>query len=340
MLQRRQFPRLTDVETAGPNALDARPSLVLRVRVTGHRDLPDADLPALQAAIDRVLDEIAGLLRELAHRPEAARLYALGPPAIRLISRLAEGADRLLVHAALAHGLKLTVPLPFPQDDYEEDFPRSAAEYAELLAQAGSEVVALDGTRAAADDAYLAVGRFVLRNCDLLVALWNGEASEGRGSTRQIVKEARTAAVPVVHIDSHSPHAVHLLVDEARSGPLTTIGLLDILRPLLLPDWPSEGRQHLLAAETHFLHEKVRNTHTPPDFLYSGPFAAPETRLDRVFPWLAGGLGERHRATTEVSRPILQPARKTWRFGRCSCSSSAQMRWPPITQTCIAAPSC
>jgi hypothetical protein len=293
---------MTEADIAGSLVKDARPPLALRVGVTGHRKLPGVDGLALQAGVAGVLDVIDGTLRAIAPRPEASKLYAPTPPVIRLISPLAEGADRLLAQAAISRGWWLAVPLPFARDEYEKDFPASTHAFAELLAHAGTEVITLDGLREAEKKAYLAVGRFVLRNSDLMIAVWNGEDAEGVGGTGQIAAEARKAGVPVIHIDATPPHTVRLVADDAHSGPLTEADLGAILRTVLLPEWPIGERRHLLAAETHFRRERLQSITTQPDFLHAGPFEASPTRLSRVFPWLSKRLGGYHTAETDAER--------------------------------------
>ncbi len=294
---------MTTPDIAGSLAADARPPLALRVGVTGHRKLTGVDGPALQAAIAGALEIIDRTLRAIVQRPDARKLYAAPPQVIRLVSPLAEGADRLLAQAAIAQGWRLAVPMPFARDEYEKDFPASADAFAELLAHAGTEVVALDGSRDAADQAYLAVGRFVLRNSDLIIAVWNGKDAEGIGGTGQIVEEAHNANVPVIHIGATPPHAVRLFADEAHSGPINERDLEAVLLPVLLPEWPLGERRHLLAAETHFLRERVQIVASrEPDFLHAGPFSAPPARLSRVFPWLSKRLGGHHTAETNAER--------------------------------------
>jgi hypothetical protein len=85
--------------------------------------------------------------------------------------------------------------MPFPQAEYEKDFkgaekaeepPLSAnedlAQFHALLARAGDAWLALDGDQGPAKNAaYEAVGRFVVRHCDLLIAIWDGGPGGGRG---------------------------------------------------------------------------------------------------------------------------------------------------------------
>ena len=75
-------------------------------------------------------------------------------PTLRLLSPLAEGADRLVAKAALLSGYRLEVAMPFAQAEYEQDFdPEGVTEFRALLDQARDgpgdrRVLAIDGPQA------------------------------------------------------------------------------------------------------------------------------------------------------------------------------------------------
>src|SRR5262249_21776793 len=116
-----------------------------------------------------------------------------------LLSPLAEGADRLVARIALEHEAILIVPMPLPQDLYEQDFstPESLTEFRALLAKAEHFAMPLasGSTRRGVEERgedrdlqYALVGAYVARHCQLLIALWDGEASTKPGGTAQVVK--------------------------------------------------------------------------------------------------------------------------------------------------------
>jgi hypothetical protein len=89
------------------------------------------------------------------------------------ISPLADGADRLVARAVLDRpGGALEVLLPLPVADYLDDFAAPSA-------------------------AYERVGQAVVEGCDVLLALWDGAPSGGRGGTAEIVHYARRRGVSV-----------------------------------------------------------------------------------------------------------------------------------------------
>jgi len=168
-----------------------RPGRVLNLGVTGHR--PPRFLPGHFAPVCAALRQIV------------AELGALGggnnPGRMRLVSPLAEGADRAAALAALELGLELQCPLPFHREEYERDFATEAsrAEYRALLGRA-TAVLELDGRREDEAAAYLNAGRVMLQQSDVLVALWDGQGARGRGGTAEIVARAAALGIPVVQI--------------------------------------------------------------------------------------------------------------------------------------------
>jgi hypothetical protein len=204
-----------------------RPSLVLRLGVTGARNLRAVQIARIQAQLGDVFGLVKAEMERLAAMKEVAGSYACNAggevqPRTVLITPLALGADRLGAEAALDQGCEIFAPMPFPQEEYEKDFtgnrgkadakPMSAeqdlGEFRQLLSR-GSGWLELDGARSYGPDddhsagrAYEAVGRFVVRHCDVLVAVWDGRPSNGRGGTAEVVHYAATTGVPIWWINA------------------------------------------------------------------------------------------------------------------------------------------
>lgn len=173
-------------------------------------------------------------------------------PQLRFLCPLAEGADRLAAHEAHAQGWPLVVPMPFHRQEYERDFKtkESLDEFRMMLGWAGEDTLELDGGRdGPAQDrydewrSYEAVGRFVARNCDLLIAVWNGRPGNGRGGTADIVQFAAETGPPVWWIHAERDQAPIWINDSRdlrqRASPLSaTQALRDFLADLLLPPTP------------------------------------------------------------------------------------------------------
>lgn len=176
-----------------------KPRLALRVGVTGHRGLAEADQARFAAAAARVLRDVRAAVERL-HAAEQA-IFSEARPLLRLVSSLAEGADQITAEAALAEGYALQAPLPFARAEYEKDFKddRTLARFRSLTSRAEA-VFELAGDRHEPERAYEAAGYMALRASDLLIALWDGRRAAGRGGTAEIVQAAVDDGIPVVWI--------------------------------------------------------------------------------------------------------------------------------------------
>jgi len=263
-----------------------RVPLAFRVGASGSRVLAAGVQSGLQQQMRAVLGDIARMLRVLAG--EARGVYAADGqgaimPRLRVVSPLAEGADRLVAEAALSLGYALEAPLPFAQADYEADFSATIAGFRALLARA-TRRLELDGDRDDRERGYEAVGRHVVRNADLLIAVWDGRAAKGRGGTGDIVRFAIRTGVPVwwLHSDGSEPPRLlrtqHELRDpsQAPAGEKATQALGDLLRGAVVPPRPAVPHAHtaigqvvqagcrLLRHETTPLHDYLReDAHRP-----------------------------------------------------------------------------
>ncbi len=167
--------------TAQPAAATTGP-LPLVIGAVGHRHLEPADLPLYRA-------RIAGFLRELRQR------YPSTP--LRVLSALAEGADRVAAEVALEEGCELMVPLPMPAEEYERDFPASVAQFRALLHRVPPDCVFVvpepalpPGTDAHTrrDAQYLEVGLYIATQSHVLLALWDGVRNKAVAGTAEVVR--------------------------------------------------------------------------------------------------------------------------------------------------------
>src|ERR1035437_6962504 len=173
----------------------------IRIGVTGHRKLEDP--VAVQALVKKAIDaEIEKLFPEQSKQKiKRVRGTATTAVSFRVLSPLAEGADRVVARTVLAEpDAGLDAVLPLALEDYLEDFAteESRREFEELLSRCRKPVL-LRTRRIEEDcrepddqaelrrDAYAQVGRYVVDHCDVLIAVWDGEPSRGRGGTAEIV---------------------------------------------------------------------------------------------------------------------------------------------------------
>jgi hypothetical protein len=195
-----------------------KPSLFLRVAVTGHRPRPGRTLNA-----DKVRDACAVLFDDLAVAVAGldAGLFEPAPPVLALVSSLAEGADQIAVEAFSAGGSadpvrrRLEAVLPFAVEDYAGTFDDAAAVAAmrRWLEAADSRLVLSDWRpppRTPEPDAlpaywrdrrYATAGSVLLDQADILLAIWDGQPSRGRGGAGDVVVEAVQRGLPVIWIE-------------------------------------------------------------------------------------------------------------------------------------------
>jgi hypothetical protein len=184
---------------------EGRLPFALRVGVTGHRTLsdPDALIPAVHAALRGLVERFLG--------PEA-------DPALLVISALAEGADRLVAREVLAGpDAALEAVLPLPAREYLADFADEAsrAEFTDLLGRAVRVWQAPPGS--SRQEAYERAGRRVVDRSDVVIALWDGQPSRGRGGTATIVSYARDQGIPLAWVNTAGSAEPEFCYDQERA---------------------------------------------------------------------------------------------------------------------------
>jgi len=172
----------------------------LVIGVTGHRDLRDEDRIHLAAKVKEILLDLR-------------KDYPATP--LVVISALAEGADRLVAEVALAPdvGARVVAPLPLPLAMYEQDFESvtvletplatvaiersSREEFRELLARTewfeldlaeGNSYEGIAEPGPQRDRQYELVGRYIGKQSQILIALWDGAESDAVGGTAEVVR--------------------------------------------------------------------------------------------------------------------------------------------------------
>lgn len=160
----------------------------LIVGVTGHRDIPPGQVPAIAALVN---DAFGRLKEEFASE-------------LIVLSALAEGADRIAALCAQDRSIPFKVPLPFTPAEYEKDFEskESIMQFRQLLAHAdqvfvvSEEMIALGPANDHLDPrlaGYRRVGKYLARCSHILLALWDGHAGGKTGGTWEVVNEKISA---------------------------------------------------------------------------------------------------------------------------------------------------
>ena len=171
----------------------------IMIGVTGHRQLEN--ISELTDSVRLAIEKVRQMLPPLQSTP----------PLLTILSPLAEGADRLVVREVLSlPKATLEAILPVEQSEYMQDFEtaESRVEFEELISRASSvKTIPVKGQRA---KAYEQAGRYLVDQCDVLIALWDGEQAAGRGGTQEIVQYARDTKCPLIWTDTKKPEQITL----------------------------------------------------------------------------------------------------------------------------------
>jgi hypothetical protein len=229
--------------TYDEQALIDRGLVPLTIGVTGHRDLVPSEIPRIEARVRGLFEDLRARFPD---RP------------LRILSPLAEGADRLVARVALDLDVGLVVPLPMPLATYMEDFADEASrsEFRDLLERADAvyELPVAPGSDPArwaerAEDRnrqYALTGIFLCAHSHLLLALWDGKPSSELGGTAQVIgfhhHDVMPGFAPVAGLNRQtlvaddSDLVYHIVVSRDRSGGAPIGNLLPLSASWLTAD--------------------------------------------------------------------------------------------------------
>ena len=216
--------------------------------VSGHRDVVPENLPELRQHIGTVFHRFRSAYPNASHE---------------LLSPLAEGADRAAAELALSCGIKLVVPLPMAQPEYEQDFatPESLREFRKLLEAADShfDVRGNDIGSNHRAEKYAVVGDYIARWSHVLILLWDGRDNEKIGGTAWSRNVATIGSVP-------------RKLEETRLLCLVMLGQFT----LLLRGWLTRSRPALRLSGSYPLCLSLRRTSVPGYIPETGRSSLPE----------------------------------------------------------------
>ena len=218
----------------------------LAIGFSGHRDISPDDEDKLRGKLKKRLADLKSENRPL-----------------RAFSGLAEGADMLFAEAATELGIELIVVMPVEVDDFVRDFEKPAhpdRNAADLLRRfeglrdkaAAIHVVPtppgvtpeqVKSYGPERDAQYTAVGAYIVRQSAILIALWDGVATDKRGGTSDVVRFKRDGVPP-------QPGETEYFPAPPDGGPVMQLGTtrMDSMGEAE-PDWredsyPEPGRPH------------------------------------------------------------------------------------------------
>ena len=148
----------------------------MKIGVTGHQQRDGIDWHWVRSRIDR---------------------YLAGKSIIFGYSCLAAGTDQVFADSVLDGGGELIAVIPM--DGYSEQFEKEPRrQFNRLLSR--SQIVELKSKKPD-EGAYLDAGKWIAKEVDRIVAVWDGEPAIGRGGTADIVSYALSLGKSVHHID-------------------------------------------------------------------------------------------------------------------------------------------
>lgn len=179
----------------------------ITIGVTGHRNI-HAD------AIEHISEQLKQLFSHFKQQfPETPLL---------LLSPLAEGADQLVAQIALEMQLDIIAVLPMEKSEYQKDFANSAINsdentaikqsFNDLLGKAAYSKTLTDFDPIEHRDlCYANVGKWIVDQSDIVIALWDGNLETLTGGTGEVVNYALSGDFPCLEqqIESKDWIAVH-----------------------------------------------------------------------------------------------------------------------------------
>ena len=157
--------------------------VALAIGFTGHRKLPDE--AKCRAAIRSVLLEWIDKV----------------PGVIYGVTSAAAGGDLLFAETCLELHLPIRVFLPFPKEQFRNDFEEPEWARAESIFRKALSIE-ITGAGEELPERYYECGVETVQQSQILLALWDGEPSQGLGGTADMVRFAREQGRPVIWIHS------------------------------------------------------------------------------------------------------------------------------------------
>jgi hypothetical protein len=129
------------------------------------------------------------------------------------VTSAAAGGDLLFAETCLELNLPIRIFLPVPKEKFREDFDELSWERAESVFTKALSVE-VTGAGEKLTERYYECGIETVQQSQLLLALWDGEPSQGLGGTADMVHFAREQERPVIWI-----HSVTCAVQNFNAGP-------------------------------------------------------------------------------------------------------------------------
>lgn len=113
-------------------------------------------------------------------------------------SSLAIGADSIFAEIILSEKINLVAIIP--SNHYQTAFKKTDCEkYYRLLNECSQQIIL--NYPNPGETAFLAAGKYITDNSDILFALWDGNEAQGLGGTGDIIRYAIKNGVRIIHIN-------------------------------------------------------------------------------------------------------------------------------------------
>ncbi len=312
-----ELDRAAAIRPPGPPAIP----FVLSVGVTGHRAevLAEGDVDRLRERVRETLLLLADSGQALLERERDC--FAPGPPTLRFVSPIADGADQIAAELAVELGWELQAILPFSREVYRASLANDAArERFDALAAHACCLLELPGDPDDSLDAYIMTGRATVSHCDVLIAVWDGKPPRGRGGTGEVVQLALTRGTAIIHVPlepeqearvlwaAFDPTVVTIADDPGVARPLDRHDVDALLTGLLMPPI-DEREQNFLKG---FARERLRQY---------------RTRIE--YPLLLAATGvKRFKPRNYTDKYCAAQIREEWQRYRVGCADAHNIMAP------------
>ncbi|MEP6766460.1 MAG: hypothetical protein ABJB66_19255 [Gemmatimonadaceae bacterium] len=237
------------IEQAGNSTVPDKgfpaPVLALRVGVTGNRwhdpkvpqaiRLNPANRGSIEKTIRKVLSEIQASVNAV-HAADVNRVfYDKQQPIISIVSPLAEGGDRMVASVAgsLTPAWELDV---ITSEDLSMTADRDPFVALKPLWDVARSRFILDGERnsdsSISDATFMEVNNRLLWNCDVLIAIWDGNMPQGAAGTGRVIIQALEFGLPVIYIEG-APSA---LANPAGNSAHDAVHTVHVIEPSATPE--------------------------------------------------------------------------------------------------------
>jgi len=206
-----------------------KPVLTFVVGVTGHRSarLKDEHRERIAQQLSEVFANIDAECRAELNRNR--ELYAEETPRLSLITSLADGTDAMAMRCCPPTWTGIGL-LPCPSYIYVDILGKTAGhgrvkevvDEFNAARDAAAQIITLPKGRAG-DNGFARACGLMLRQIDILVAVWDTDPGQNAGGTADVVEHALEAGIPVVWIAanrSQKPWVIKHINDVARDTPM------------------------------------------------------------------------------------------------------------------------